>query len=167
MKLKRSISLRAHPNRGYTLPEILISVVLLSMVTLALFSAFTFGIEVIQNTRENLRATQILTRKLEAIRLLTWQEAANPSYVPPTFSDWYEPPNGTNTDGLGIQYQGFVSIASPPQGVPQDYADNMRLVTVTLYWTNVIHGSTAPPIVHTRSMQTLVARYGMQNSIYQ
>jgi Tfp pilus assembly protein PilV len=167
MKLKRSTSLRAHPSCAYTLPEILISVVLLSMVTLALFSAFTFGIEVIQSTRENLRATQILTRKTEAIRLLTWQEAANPSYVPRTFSDWYEPPSGTNTQGLGTEYQGFVSVTSPPQGVPQDYANNMRVVTVTLYWTNIIHGSTAPPIVRTRSMQTFVARYGMQNSIYQ
>jgi hypothetical protein len=43
------------------------------------------------------------------------------------------------------------------------YKPNMRLVTVTVSWTNY---NTPRPQSHTRQMQTEVARYGMQNYVW-
>jgi len=64
-----------------------------------------------------------------------------------------------------VMPRGFVST-NAATGVPADYAANMRAVTVTIYWTNYPRGITNTPIVRTRQMQTLVAKYGMQNYVY-
>ena len=55
---------------GYTFAEVLVGVTILGFVAASLYSAFSAGLGVIQATRENLRATQILVQKTEAIRLL-------------------------------------------------------------------------------------------------
>ena len=95
---------------------------------------------------------------------MTWSQITNGVLASPTFSDWYSPP-GTNTQCAGVQYQGVVSVATGDSDFPADYRTNMRMVTVTLYWTNAGLGA-APPVVRSRQMQTSVARYGMQNYIY-
>ena len=61
----------------------------------------------------------------------------------------------------GINYQTAVQHSTAA-----DYSNNMRTITVTIYWTNYPRGLTNTPIVRTRQMQTLVARYGMQNYVY-
>ena len=57
-------------------------------------------------------------------------------------------------------------MSNAPSNTPADYASNMKLVTITIYWTNYPHLATNV-IVRTRQMQTLVARYGMQPYVYQ
>ena len=43
----------------------------------------------------------------------------------------------------------------------------MRAITVTLYWTNYSKKPNQTQVVRSRQMQTYVARYGMQNYLYQ
>jgi hypothetical protein len=87
--------------------------------------------------------------------------STNEALATPAFTEPYDP----NSDNPGVIYSGFVSVGPPPAGVPADYQNNLRLVTITVYWTNYLQGSTTP-IVRSRQMQTCVARYGMQNYLY-
>jgi len=146
---------------AYTIAEVLVAILVLGVIVVSLFGAFSSGLAMVQLARENLRATQILTQKLESLRLLTWSQGTNNALAGAEFTDWYDPAS-TNADSAGAVYQGFVSLSPAPPMIPKDYADNIRLVTVTLFWTNRLHGSTNV-IVRSRQAQTFVARYGAQN----
>ena len=148
---------------GYTFVEVLVASGLLGFVAATLYGAFAVGFCIIQSTRENLRATQIMVQKTEAIRLLTWSQTGNTNYLKPVFVEAYDP-LGARTNSGGAKYTGYVSTAVPAAGaLPEAYRTNMRTITVTLYWTNYIG---AKAIVHRRDMQTRVARNGMQNYVW-
>lgn len=137
------------------------TIFILGIVAGSLFVGFSNGLTIVETTRENLRATQILTQKAETLRLLTWVEGTNATFAPQQFVDSYDPnPKDPNH---GVIYQGFVVPGPAPATTPAAYRDNLRLVTITVFWTNYLHGA---PIVRSRQMQTCVARYGMQNYIY-
>ena len=150
---------------AHTLVEVVVSVFVLSIMLVSLYGGFSTGFAVVQLARENLRATQIMMQKMETVRLLKWSQLLDTNnFLQPTFQDYYDP-GATNTQSAGATYQGFVSLAAV-SGIPNNYKDNMRAVTVTIYWTNYPHGLTGAPIVRTRQMQTFAARYGMQNYVY-
>ena len=152
------------PERGYTFAEVLVASAIVGFVATALYGAFSAGFCVIQSTRENLRATQILVQKMEAVRLFTWSQVADTNnYLKFNFSEAYDPLGATNNCG-GAQYTGYVRSSVPASGdLPEAYRTNMRTITVTLYWTNYNGGKA---IMHQREMQTRVARNGMQNYIW-
>jgi len=148
---------------GYTFVEVLVASGLLGFVAATLYGGFAVGFCIIQATRENLRATQIMVQKTEAVRLLTWSQTGDTNYLKPVFVEAYDP-LGVRTNSGGAQYTGYVSATLPPSGaLPEAYRTNMRTITVTVYWTNYIG---AKPIVHRRDMQTRVARNGMQNYVW-
>src|ERR1051326_816310 len=155
---------RTKPDRAFTLPEVLVGAFVLGIMSISLFGAFSTGLRIVQSGRENARATQILLQKMETIRLLTWVKTTNTNLAATNFTDWYDP-SRTNTQSGGVKYQGFFSITNSPSGLPAGYRNQMRLATVTIYWTNFYNGTT--PTVHTRKMQTYVARYGIQNYVNQ
>jgi hypothetical protein len=142
----------------------MVASVIIAFVGTSLYGALAAGFCVMQSTRENLRATQIMMQKTEAIRLFTWDEICNTNlYLKPSFVEPYDPLGATNHSG-GAQYTGFVTASVPAVGdVPEAYRTNMRTVTITVYWTNY---NSARRIVHRREMQTRVARSGMQNYIW-
>jgi len=150
---------------AYTLAEVLVSVFVLSVMMLSLFAGFSSGFAVVKLARENLRATQIMVQKMETVRLLKWTQLLDTNnFLQPTFQDYYDPA-GTNTQSAGAMYIGFVS-SGPVSGVPNDYKDNMRALTVTIYWTNYLQKPNTNVIVRSRQIQTYVARFGMQNYVY-
>ena len=149
---------------AYTLAEVLISMFVVALMLTSLYAGFSSGFSLVKLARENLRATQILVQKTEAVRIFRWSQVTNSAYLPTSFIDYYNP-SGTNNGTYGALYQGSVSIAAP-SGIPADYQDRMRAIIVTLFWTNSISGS-SNVIVRSRQMQTYVARYGMQTYIYQ
>jgi hypothetical protein len=150
--------------RGYTFAEVLVAAGILGFVATTLYGAFAAGFCLIQTTRENLRATQIMMQKMESIRLFTWSQVCDTNqYLKPLFAEAYDP-LGASNQSSGAKYVGYMSAAVPATGdLPEAYRTNMRTITVTLYWTNYIG---AKPIVHSREMQTRVARNGMQNYIW-
>jgi type II secretory pathway pseudopilin PulG len=149
---------------AYTFVEVLVASAILGVVGASVFWGLTAGDGLMQSTRENLRATQILLQKTEAIRLFTWSQINDPTnYLTSNFVENYDPLGVTNGTG-GVKYQCVVSASVPATNeVPEAYRTNMRTVTVTLYWTNF---STGRPVLRTREMQTRVARNGMQNYIW-
>ena len=150
-----------HARAAYTLVEVVIAVFVLAIMTISLYGGFSAGFAVVQVARENLRATQIILQKMETVRLYNWSQVLNTNnYLKPSFTNYYDPASKS-----GTLYRGFVTTSTPGlTGV--GYSNDMRRLTVTLYWTNYQHGSTNK-IVRSRQMQTYIARYGMQNYLYQ
>jgi prepilin-type N-terminal cleavage/methylation domain-containing protein len=142
---------------AFTLVEVLVAVLILATISLAYYGALSSGFSVVQSTREDLRATQILMQKIEAIRLCTWYQLTNFSFREP-----YDP-TATNIS-TGAMYYGTVTKGAATS-IPNSsaYQPRMCLMTVSLSWTNF---NTPRPQSHTRQMQTEVARYGMQNYIW-
>ena len=138
---------------GFGLTESLIGVVIMGMVFVALYSGMATGFHSVRSARENLRATQILMEKFEAVRLYNWEQITTPGFVPTTFTNVFAPSQAVR----GTLYVGTVTINPAP--VTEVYSNDMRHVTIQLSWNS--NGSTK-----TRSFTSFVARYGLQHYIY-
>jgi prepilin-type N-terminal cleavage/methylation domain-containing protein len=152
MQVNQMPFMRRGPSRrkeGYTLIEVLFAILIAAITASVLFTAFDNGFALLRTTREDLRATQILLQKTEAIRAMPW--ANLPAAT--TFQETYFP-QGTNQ---GTLYYGTISYITPAN-MPAAYQNQVELVTISLFWTNYL-GQTAVP--HSRQMQTLYAQYGM------
>jgi hypothetical protein len=101
-------------------------------------------------------------QKTETLRLLNWSQGTNTTLAPTNFTDYYDPTGGS----VGTTYAGSYSVGPVSSNLPAAYSADMRLITVTVYWTNY-PPHRRPAIVHSRQMQTQVAHWGMQNYIYQ
>jgi type II secretory pathway pseudopilin PulG len=157
MRLKRKPRAKSL-GHAFTLVEVLVAGVILATISLAYYGALSSGFSLVQSTREDLRATQILMQRVEAVRLCNWRQLADF-----TFREAYDPTASTATPA-GTMYYGTVTTnAASSITNNTSYKPNMRLVTVTLSWTNY---NTPRPQSHMRQMQTEVARYGMQNYIW-
>jgi type II secretory pathway pseudopilin PulG len=143
--------------KAFTLAEVMVAACVLGIASLSMYGGFASGFMLVDSTRQELRATQILTQKAEALRLCSWSSLTN---CPISFSEAYDP---TSANG-GTIYGGTVSTNTPSL-IPNSaaYRTNVCLATITLYWTNY---NGTQKIVHSRSSQTLVARYGIQNYIW-
>ena len=143
---------RENPLRqaAYTLPEVMMGVMILSIMFVTLYLGFTQGFGVVQTSRENLRATQILQQYSELIRLYTWDQLMATNYIPATKTWTFYPLGGTGAQG--VTYTGTVAKAS--SAILEDYGPNMMDFTITLTWTS---GN----IRHQRQMKTMVSQYGL------
>lgn len=147
---------RARAWKAFTLVEVLIGLVLLSGMAASLYLGMGQGFAVMQLARENLRATQVLQEKMEAIRLVNWNQLNTEGFVPETFeAPFYATGDGTYE---GLIYHGEVSISPVP--FTTSYSSDLRVVVVTVRW---LSGN----VVRLRQMRTLVSNYGLQNYIYQ
>jgi hypothetical protein len=152
---------RCRATAGHSLPEAIFAVSLVGLMLVSLYTGFSSGFAVLRAARENLRATEILNRHTERLRLYTWNQLLDPqNFLRPTFVETSEP-NALTADSTGVVYAGTVEL-STPMDWPAAYRDRMRLVTISLTWTN-LNGNT--PVVSQRQVQTCVARYGMQSYV--
>ena len=161
-KIRRAPS-AGNARRAFTLAEMLVTMAVMGVVFIALLAGLNQGYKTIGLARENLRATQILVEKAELLRLYTWSQATNSTSFPP-FTVKYDP--ATNGGAQGITYTGTFSVAPLASSTVQDkklkdanYADQMRVVTITLNWSS---GSQQ----RSRSLSTLVASTGIQSYVY-
>jgi prepilin-type N-terminal cleavage/methylation domain-containing protein len=145
---------RGELRRGFSIMELVIAMALIGLLVLAVYGAITSGMNNVRMARENLRATQILLEKMEAMRLYNWDQL-NTGFLAPQFIANYDV-NATSTNS-GILYYGTVTIADSATGTT--YAGDMKEVTVNLRWKT-------GPIARIREMSTYVCRSGMQNYIY-
>lgn len=139
---------------AFTLAEMVVATGLFVFLFSALYLAMGQGMAVIQTARENLRATQIMQEAGEVLRLYSWSQV-NGNYVPAAFTNTFDPLATTNA--RGTVYYGTITIQPAP--ITESYSNDLRLVTITVNWTNKQVG-------HTRSLQTMVSQYGIQNYIY-
>jgi len=157
---------------AFSLIEVTVSMAIVSILFVSLYGGIASGFALVSLARENLRANQVIVEKMETLRLYSWDQVNSNGYIPPTFTAPFFPSvitnlvensNGTQSttttsfgDG-GIVYHGTVTITNAP--VAAEYADSMKMVTVTLTWTN-------GAVARNRQLQTLVSRNGVQNYVY-
>lgn len=170
MKLSKN---KFEDQNAFSLVEVIVCTAIIGITFVSLYAGIASSFSVVNAARENLRANQILLEKLETIRLYSWEQINSNGFIPGTFTAPFFPTAitnvvGTNSNGTlqtsvtnfqsgGLVYYGNVTIGNAP--VSSQYVTEMRMVTVSLTWTN---GSA----VKNRQMQTLVGQNGMQNYIY-
>ena len=141
---------------AFTLAEVVVAILIIAIGAAGLMSCFGYGFKVINQVRENQRATQIIMEKAETLRLYSWDQVNTSGFIPATFTATYD--GGTAASNyIGTIYYGTVSITSFPYVT--SYQDKMRAMNLTLSWTS---GN----IARTRSLTTYIAKDGIQNYVY-
>lgn len=153
---------------AFSIVEALVSACVVGVLFISLYAGITAGFGALNSARENLRATQVLIDKMETLRLYSWTQVStfgtSTSYIPSTFTESFFPATTNYSDSLvstgatggGFTYYGTVEIAN--SGFTENYSNSVKLVTITLRWTNGVSRS--------QSMSTYTAQYGIQNYIY-
>jgi prepilin-type N-terminal cleavage/methylation domain-containing protein len=145
-------------SRGFTLLETLMSLPLMAIAFAALYSCFGWGFGIVGLERENLRASQIMIKQLERIRISSYDLLTNTVYNPSTFTDYFDPTDQSSGGG-GSTYTGSFTASLPASGtLPDSYRTNMLLITVGITWHSYNHQ-------HTNWMQSLVAMNGMETYV--
>jgi prepilin-type N-terminal cleavage/methylation domain-containing protein len=140
---------------GLTLVEVVFALAIIGLIVVAVYGAITSGMTSLRLARENLRATQILVEKTEALRLYNWDQL-NTNFIPTRFIVPYDTTAvSTNT---GVLYYGSITLVNNPS-VGTSYSNTLRLVTIRLDWTT-------GRINRTREISTYVCRTGIQNYVY-
>lgn len=124
---------------------------IIGVVVIALYTAFTQGTLMTQMSREDQRATQILLEQTEALRMCGWEVITSSNGVPATFMVHYDPKK-TN----GLVYFGTMQVTNPP--LAASYQTNLKQVRIRLEWQG---GS----LRRNREVNTLVARYGLNTYV--
>jgi type II secretory pathway pseudopilin PulG len=151
---------RAARRRAFTLMETVIAILVVGMIAVTLITGMNLVVRTVQLAQEELQATQVLVERLDTIRLYSWDKINTAGYIPTTFQlAIYPGANGDVSVGTNSSpvFHGAVTIAN--SSFSESYAGDVRLVTVSLNWTN-------GGLSRTRSMSTYVARYGLQNFVY-
>ena len=148
-------SIRTRVKAAYTMIELLIAVAVVGVTFATFYACITEGFALCQMSRENLRATELLSQQMEIIRLYTWSQINSNGFVPQTFTAPFSP-NSSSTNGP--VYSGTILITNAP--MTESYVTNNKLVTVSLVWTSYNN------VAHSRSMSTLVSQYGLHNYYY-
>jgi prepilin-type N-terminal cleavage/methylation domain-containing protein len=141
----------AKSRAGFTLVEVLFSVVVVGVLVMALYGALASSISMVRSCQENERVTQILSDKLDTIRLYNWEQITN-GFVPRDFVVNLDP-LVTNSPAY---YTGRIAIIRAP--ISEHYRSNLLEVTVSVNWVS----GNRP---QNRSMTTYVAKYGLQSYI--
>jgi prepilin-type N-terminal cleavage/methylation domain-containing protein len=139
---------------AFTLVEVIVGMGLLAVLMFSLYAGLNMGVASVQGARENLRATEILTEKMEIIRLCNFDQLTTPGYLPTSFTAYYQE---SATSSNGTVYTGTLSIS--PTGLPVNYSNDLRLVTVSVTWQT----KNTP---RSRTLSTLASRYGIQRYVY-
>lgn len=148
---------RKNRESAFTLAEVAVAAGIIAISSLALMFALSMGFSMEREARENVRATQVMVKKLETLRLYNWTELQSGNYLDTNFSEYFNP-----TASNGVLYVGQVAL-SVPTNLPSAYTNQISTVTVSVCWTNYVRGQAFP---HSRQMQTYSALYGIENYVY-
>lgn len=160
---------RGRANSAFTLVDVLMTAGITAIMFTGIFGAISSGNIIIQSTRENLRATQIIESRMEGLRLVAWGTSTNQLFdtncVTPTFTESFYPLGVSGAgSSQGVTYYGSMTLQKSPTLTPaSSYNTQMCAVTVTINWTNQHYGVLNS---HTRTMSTYVAQYGLQNYVW-
>ncbi len=118
MKIDLSARIRKRKSQaGLTFIELLCGSSIIIMLYISVFAVMTIGISITQLSRENLRATEIMLDKMEGVRLYSWTQLNDPTFLQSTFTNWFFETNNVGqvtASGNGVMYTGTVSVASAP-----------------------------------------------------
>lgn len=136
---------------AFTLVEVLVSVGIIGVLVMALYAALTSSVAMVRSCQQNERVTQILSDKMDTVRLYNWDQITN-RFVLTNFVLGIDPIDANSRP----YYTGRIAIAYAP--ITETYRTNLMHVTVTVDWM-------AGARLQSRSMSTYVAKYGLQSYI--
>ena len=159
MKTAASIIRRRIRKKAFFLLEATIGMALLGLVFMAMYSGLVTTTFSVQLSRENLRATQLMAEKLDTIRLYGWKKIVeDPFYVRwndvPVYPD---DPSKAGNDATPRVFRGEIVVEAAP--ITEAYAVDMRMITVRVMWAT-------GKLNRTRSMSTMVSKYGLYKYVY-
>jgi hypothetical protein len=137
--------------------ELMVAMVTIGLVVIALYAGISHAFMTVRLAREDLRATQILVEKMEAIRLYDWDQITAPNFIANNFFVPYDVTLPSGNPSGGLTYHGTLTISAVTNSV--SYADDMRKVTVEVKWTS---GN----LKRQREISTYVCSTGLQNYKY-
>jgi prepilin-type N-terminal cleavage/methylation domain-containing protein len=108
---------------GFTLIEVLVTMMILSGVLTALLSCFIYGLSIISRMKQTAIATQVIQEQLEDIRDKTYDEIVN---------------LGTSFENARLDQlsnQSGCEEASGGVAVESSEGDDIKKITVTVQWT--------------------------------
>ncbi len=108
---------------GFTLIEVLITMMILSGVMTALLSCFIYGLNIISRMKQTAVATQIIQEQLEDIRDMTYDDIVS---------------LGSSFDNAGFEQLSTWSGCEEASGaiaVESSLGDDIKKITVTVQWT--------------------------------
>jgi hypothetical protein len=158
--------------RAFSFVEVLIASGMGLFIFAALFYGLANGLTLLDVTRQNLRATQIVLSRMEGLRLCAWgngtnqaSQVFNTTIIPTTFTDYFYPVGLNGVTNLGVAFYGTMVVQSNITLNPSaSYSSKMAMVTISLRWTNSGYGN--HQLAHSQSMSTYVSQSGIQNYIY-
>lgn len=125
--------------------------VIVSVLFVAIYGAITSSISITRLCQENERVTQMLSDKMDVIRVYNWDQLTN-QFLPRNFTERID----LTQSNSPIYYTGTIAIAQAP--ITAAYKTNMMQVTVQVNWTSARRPQS-------RSMTTYVSKYGLQSYI--
>jgi hypothetical protein len=138
---------------AFSMVEAMVSFGIMGITFIGLFAGMGWGFTMLQWTRENARATQVMLDKMEQFRLFNWDQITTNGLPSSFVTPYYE----GITSSSGFCYTGTVAIASSPMTAA--YAQNLRLVTIGINWKS-------GGLSHSRQIQTLIGKNGLQKYLY-
>lgn len=142
---------------GFTLIETIVATCIAAIVLPTIYASLATGFAMIKAAREDLRATQVILQRMEAIRLSSYKALQDPAAYPASVTEYYSESGKTNGNG-GVPYTVTYTWAPGPASLPPSYRTNVLVVTVAASWKS---GN----VQRSRSMQTYVARYGIRRYV--
>jgi prepilin-type N-terminal cleavage/methylation domain-containing protein len=141
--------------QGFSLVESLVAMGIIGITFLSLYAGITACLFNARMSREDMRASQILVEKMEAIRTYSWNQVISNGFIPTKFTIpfYTSATNGANS----LQYTGTVTIAEVPFST--NYTNQMKSITVRLDWKT-------RETLRTREFTSYLAHYGMQRYVF-
>jgi type II secretory pathway pseudopilin PulG len=143
---------------AFTLVEVLVSLAVCGFLFVSLYAGLAQGTSSLQRAREKLRAAQILSEKLEVMRLYNWDQVNTSGYIPTNFVEYQYPSDNTNMVAQqGIVYRGTIQLSAAD--VHPNYTNTMRKVVATVNWTS-------QHVTNQQRMETFISEFGVQKYVY-
>jgi prepilin-type N-terminal cleavage/methylation domain-containing protein len=141
-----------YSSAAFTLVEVMFAMVIVGFLVVALYAAIATSASWVRLCQENEAATQILSEKLDTIRLYNWDQIRSNGFIQTNFTVGIDPIQTNNTP----YYTGTVAIVT--NAITETYKTGLVQVTVKLDWVS----GNRP---QTRSMTTFVNVYGIQSFV--
>lgn len=134
--------------------EVLVASAIVGVLVVALYAALGSSIPMVRSIQQTEHVTQILSEKMDMIRLYNWTQVTNVGspMLPSKFIVGVEPSDPTSMPF----YTGTISVVQAP--LTESYRSNLMQVIVRVDWV-----SNGRP--QNQSMMTYVAKYGLQSYI--
>ena len=144
---------------SFALVEVMVAVLVVSIAVVSLYTGVSSGFALVKLAREDLRATQIMLQRMETLRLYKWSDFKDATFFSTNdYAAYYDPAGqAVGSGGMVYTVKTAISFDTPPA----NYTTNMDMarVTVRVSWLS-------GKLNRRREVSTFVARYGMQNYIY-